>query len=93
MEVLTVICAIILGTIVFIGINTIFSIWYLGCGAMIGEWFTCVILSGILVQFLGGIVGGLFSALWFLIKIILIIAVVGGVGMYFYDKVKENKGE
>jgi len=22
------------------GINTIFSIWYLGCVAMIGEWFT-----------------------------------------------------
>ncbi len=88
MEVLTVICAIILGTVIFLGINTIFDIWYVGCGAMVGEWFVCVIISGILVQFLGGIVGGLFSALWFLIKIVLIIAVVGGIIMFIYDKVR-----
>ena len=93
METLTVICAIILGTVVFVGINTLFDIWYLGLGAMVGEWFTCVILSGILVQFLGGIVGGLFSALWFLIKIVLIIAVIGGIIMFIYNKTKGNKGE
>lgn len=65
METLTVILAIILGTAIFIGINTIFDIWYLGCGAMVGEWFTCVVIVGILAQFLGGLVGGLFSVIWF----------------------------
>lgn len=88
MGALEVICAIILGTVIFLGINTIFDIWYIGRGAIVGEWFTCVIISGLLVQFLGGIVGGLFSALWFLIKIILIIGVVGGIIMFIYGKFK-----
>lgn len=82
---------IVLGTIIFIAINEIFDIWYFGWKAMIGEWFGCCVVAAFIVNFFGGIIGGLFSVLWFLIKIVLIIALVGSVCMFIYNKIKGDK--
>ena len=75
----------LIGTGIFIGINTIFECWYFGWGALIGEW---LIVAAFIVNFLSGIVGGLFSVLWFLIKLVVVIGVLGSIVIFIYSKVK-----
>ncbi|MFR8044382.1 MAG: hypothetical protein ACLU7E_20030 [Clostridium butyricum] len=90
---IAVIVTLLIGTGIFIGINTILEIWYFGFGALIGEWFECVIVAAFIVKFLGGIVGGIFSIIWLLIKIGLSISVISYIGMFIYKKIKGNKAE
>ena len=57
-------------------------------GALIGEWLGCVIVAAFIVNFLSGIVGGLFSVLWFLIKLVVVIGGLGSIAIFIYSKVK-----
>ncbi|GAA0819228.1 hypothetical protein [Clostridium tertium] len=47
---IAVIATIIIGTGIFALINTIFEIWYLGFGAMVGEWLVCCVISAFIVN-------------------------------------------
>ena len=42
----------ILGTGFFILINNIFEIWYLGFGAMVGEWLLCCAVGAFIVNWI-----------------------------------------
>lgn len=87
----TVISAII-GTGLFKLLNNLFEIKYLGgFKAIIAEWFSCFFVGAFIVNLVFGLISGVVSVLWFLIKIALIIAVVGGAGYFIYTKVKERK--
>lgn len=88
---IAVIVTLLVGTGIFIAINTIFECWYFGIGAMIGEWVVCCIVGAFIVNFLGGLVGGIFSVRWFLIKLVAGIAIVGAGGMFIYNKISGNK--
>lgn len=48
-------------------------------------------VGAFIVNLVFRLISGVVSVLWFLIKIALIIAVVGGVGYFIYTKVKERK--
>lgn len=86
--ILAIIFTLILGTGLFILINTIFEIWYLGFGAMIGEWLICCAVSAFIVNWMSGLIGGLFTILWFLIKLVIVIVVLLAIGSFIYSKVK-----
>ena len=86
---IAVIATIIIGTGIFALINTIFEIWYLGFGAMVGEWLVCCVISAFIVNWFTGIILGFFSVLWFLIKVVAVIAAV----IFIYQKFKSKKGE
>lgn len=88
---LGVIITLILGTLIFIAINTIFEIWYFNRAALFGEWFGCCVVAYIIVGFLGGIIGGVFSVIWFLIRLALMIGVIGYIGYYLYNKFNKSK--
>ncbi len=89
--IIAVMMTLIVGTGIFIAINTIFECWYFGIGAMISEWVVCCIVGAFIVNFLGGLVGGIFSILWFLIKLALIIGIIGYIVHYLYNKFKGSK--
>ncbi|MGM9979390.1 MAG: hypothetical protein ACI33J_11375 [Clostridium sp.] len=87
----TIISAII-GTALFKLLNKLFEIAYLGgFKAVIAEWFSCFFVGAFIVNLAFGLISGVVSVLWFLIKIALIIAVVGGAGYFIYTKFKERK--
>ena len=72
--------------------NKLFEIAYLGgFKAVIAEWFSCFFVGAFIVNLVFGLISGVVSVLWFLIKIALIIAVIGGVGYFIYTKIKERK--
>lgn len=85
------ILSLILGTIIFVGVNTIFEIWYFNWTALFGEWFACCVVAYMIIGFLGGLVGGIFSVIWFLIRLALVIGILGYLGYYLYNKFKGNK--
>lgn len=86
----TIISAII-GTGLFKLLNNLFEIKYLGgFKAMIAECFSCFFVGAFIVNLVFGLISGVVSVLWFLIKIALIIVIVGGVGYFIYTKVKEK---
>ncbi len=78
----------ILGTITFAWVFFKCDIVCFGCGGIIVVWGLCVLVVGIVVGILGEVAGGLFSIIWFLIKAGIIIAIIGSIGMYIYNKVK-----
>lgn len=84
----TVVATIIGGTVIFMLLHKIIDIVHLGFGAMASMWFICCIVAAFIVNLLGGICGGVFSVLWFLIKIGIIISIIGSIGKYIYDKIK-----
>lgn len=86
---IAVIATIIIGTGIFALINTIFEIWYLGFGAMVGEWVVCCVVGAFIVNWLSGIILGLFSILWFLIRLGALIAGI----VFIYQKIKSKKSE
>lgn len=88
---MAVVATIIGGTAIFILLHKIFDIVHFGFGAMASMWFGCCIVVAFAVNFLGGIVGGLFSAVWFLIKIGAIIAIVSVIGRFIYSKLNTRK--
>lgn len=90
---IAVIITILVGTGIFIAINTILEIWYFGIGALITEWVVCCIVGAFIVNFLGGLVGGILSVIWFLIKLVAGIAILGAGGMFIYNKVTGTKQE
>lgn len=90
-SVIAVIVTLIVGTGIFILIHKIFDIIHFGFGAMITMWVVCCIVGAFIVNFLGGLVGGVFSVLWFLIRLALIIGVIGYIVYYLYNKFKGNK--
>jgi len=83
-----VVATIIGGTVIFMLLHKTFDIVHFGFGAMASMWFMCCIVAAFIVNLLGGIVGGVFSVLWLLIKIGIIIAIIGSIVKYIYDKVK-----
>jgi hypothetical protein len=85
---IAVVATIIVGTVIFLLLHKIFDVVHFGFGAMASMWFTCCIVAAFVVNFLGGIVGGLFSVIWFLIKVGAIIAIIGGIGKFIYSKIK-----
>lgn len=94
---IAVIVTLLVGTGIFIAINTIFECWYFGIGAMITEWVVCCIVGAFIVNFLAGLVGGIFSIIWFLIKSVALIGIIGAGGMFIYSKLSgkqedESKG-
>ena len=76
-NVIAVIVTLIIGTGIFILLHKIFEIVHLGFGAMIIMWIGCCIGGAFLVNFLGGLVVGVFSVIWFLIRLALMIGVIG----------------
>lgn len=82
------VATIIGGTAIFILLHKIFNIVHFGFGAMASMWFGCCIVAVFIVNFLGGIVGGLFSVIWALIKVGAIIAIIGAIGRFIYTKIK-----
>ncbi|WP_160669673.1 hypothetical protein [Clostridium sp. C8-1-8] len=85
---IAVVGAIVGGTVIFILLHKIFDIVHFGFGAMAGMWFTCCIVAAVIINFLGGIVGGVFSIIWFLIKVVAIITILGSIGKRIFNKLK-----
>lgn len=83
----------ILGTITFAWVFLKCEITYFGCGGITAVWGFCILVVAIIVGIIGEVAGGLFSIIWLLIKVGLIIATVGSAGMYIYNKIKgvDNK--
>lgn len=90
---IAVIVTLLVGTGIFIAINTIFECWYFGIGAMIGEWVVCCIVGAFIVNFLGGVLGSIFALIWFIIKIALVIGLIGSIGYYLYNKFSEKRSK
>ncbi|MGG7179253.1 hypothetical protein ACQPU1_16910 [Clostridium paraputrificum] len=88
---IAVIITLAVGTGIFILLHNIFEIVHFGFGAMITMWVVCCIVGAFIVNFLGGLVGGIFSILWFLIRLALIIGVISYIGYYLYNKLKGKK--
>jgi hypothetical protein len=88
---IAVVATIIGGTVIFMLLHKIFNIVHFGFGAMASMWFVCCIVAAFIVNFLGGIVGGLFSVIWFLIKVGAIIAIIGSIGKFIYNKLNGKK--
>ena len=86
-----VIITVILGTAIFVLLHEIFDIIHFGFGAMISMWGGCCVVAAVIVNFFGGIVGGIFSVLWVLIRLALIVGIIGYIGSYLYNRIKENK--
>lgn len=84
---------VILGTITFAWVFLKCEITYFGCSGIIAVWGLCILGVGIIVSIVGEVTGGLFSIVWFLIKVGFIITIVVSVGKYIYNKVKgaDNK--
>lgn len=82
--IIAVIVTLILSVVIFMLINKMFEIIYLGCGAIGTVWFICFIISAFLVNFLAGIAGGL-------IKTAIVVGILGSVGMFFYKKLNSKK--
>ncbi|MBE6054185.1 MAG: hypothetical protein E7212_09780 [Clostridium sartagoforme] len=78
----------ILGSIIFLGLYSRLEISHRGCGRMIAIWAGCVLVVGLVLTILTELVGGVFSVLWFLIRLALMIGVVGYIGYYLYNKFK-----
>lgn len=85
---IAVVVTIIGGTAIFILLHKMFDIVHFGFGAMATMWFFCCVAAAFIVNIFGGLVGGIFSVIWFLIKIGTIIAVIGSIGKWIYNKVK-----
>lgn len=85
---IAVVATIIGGTVIFMLLHKIFDIVHFGFGAMATMWFFCCVVTAFIVNFLGGIVGGLFSIIWFLIKVGAIFAIIGAIGNFIYTKIK-----
>lgn len=82
----------ILGTVTFAGVFLKCEITYIGCGGIIAVWGLCILGVGIIVSIIGEVAGGLFSIIWFLIKVGIIIIIVSSAGKYIYNKIKgDNK--
>lgn len=90
---IAVIITLVVGTGIFIFLHKIFDIVHFGFGAMITMWVVCCIVGAFIVNFLGGLVGGIFSVIWFLIKLVAGIAILGAGGMFIYNKVSGTKQE
>ena len=88
---IAVIATIIIGTGIFILLHKIFDIIHFGFGAVVSMWFGCCVAGAFIVNLLGGLVGGVFSVLWFLIKLALVIGIIGSLGYYLYNKFKGEK--
>lgn len=80
----------ILGTATFAGVFLKCEITYFGCGGIIAVWGLCILGVGIIVGIIGEVAGGLFSIIWFLIKVGIIITIVGSASKYIYNKMKGN---
>ncbi|WP_238882325.1 hypothetical protein [Clostridium sp. YIM B02551] len=83
-----VVATIVGGTIIFMLLHKVFDIVHFGFGAMASMWFICCIIAAFIVNLFGGIVGGLFSIIWFLIKIGVLIAIIGYIIRFIYTKIK-----
>lgn len=82
----------IIGTGLFKLLNNLFEITYWGgFKAVIAEWFSCFFVGAFIVNLVFGLISGVVSVLWFLIKIALVLGLVGGAGYFIYTKVKERK--
>lgn len=90
---IAVIITLVVGTGIFIFLHKIFDIVHFGFGAMITMWVVCCIVGAFIVNFLGGLVGGIFSVIWFLVKLVAGIAIVGSIGMFIYNKLSGTKQE
>lgn len=88
---IAVVATIIGGTVIFMLLHKIFNIIHFGFGAMASMWFVCCIVVAFIVNFLGGILGGLFAGIWFLIKVGAIIAIIGAIGKFIYNKLNGKK--
>lgn len=88
---IAVVATIIGGTVIFMLLHKIFNIVHFGFGAMASMWFICCIVAAFIVNFLGGIVGGIFSVIWFLIKVGAIITIIGAIGKFIYNKLNSKK--
>lgn len=88
---IAVVATIIGGTIIFILLHKIFDIVHFGFGAMASMWFVCCIVTAFIINLLGGLFGGIFSIIWFLIRLALLVIIIGSIGTYIYGKVKGEK--
>ncbi|WP_326512192.1 hypothetical protein [Clostridium intestinale] len=88
---IAVVATILGGTVIFMLLHKIFDIIHFGFGAMASMWFVCCIVAAFIVNFLGGIVGGIFSVIWFLIKVGAIIAIIVTIGKFIYGNLNSKK--
>ena len=56
---------------------------------MVGEWLVCCLVGAFITNWFSGIILGFFSVLWFLIKVVAVIAAV----IFIYQKFKSKQGE
>lgn len=85
---IAVVATIIGGTAIFMLLHKMFDIVHFGFGAMVTFWFFCCIVTAFIVNLFGGLVGGIFTVIWFLIRVGIIIAIIGSIGKWIYNKVK-----
>lgn len=77
----------LLGIGIYVLLNSFFEITHFGFGALIGFFFSCVVAGALIVNFLAGLLGGVISVVWGLLKIIAIIAIIGYLIMFIYNKI------
>lgn len=85
---IAVVATIIGGTAIFMLLHKMFDIVHFGLGAVITFFFFCCVAAAFVVNLIGGLVGGIFSVAWFLVRIGIAIAVIASIGKYIYSKVK-----
>lgn len=85
---IAVVATLIGGTGIFILLHKVFDIVHFGFGAMVTFWFFCCVVAAFIVNIFGGLVGGIFTVIWLLIRVGIIIAIIGSIGKWIYNKVK-----
>lgn len=68
----------VIGTVIFLLINSMMSITYFGCGAIVSMWFGCFLAGYIILALLGSVLLGLIK--WIIIggAVVGLIGVISG---------------
>lgn len=91
--IVTIVAAIItlvLGTGIFMMLNSVFNITYMGIGAIVSFWFGCCCAAAFIINIGFGLLGGLLGIIWFLVKWAIIIGIIDFIGNFIYGKIKSN---
>lgn len=94
MDVLLFIVGAILATIFFVILNNNFDITYFGLKGIAGTWGGCFLVSMLILAIIGELLGGVLGFLWSAIVFILKIALIGVCiyGIYYgYTKITGKK--
>ena len=88
---IAIVASLVLGTGIYMGLRKMFHIVYHGFGAVIGMWFGCFLAAAFIINLAAGLIVGVVSVVWFLIKLGIVLALIGSAGMFIYKKVAGSK--